>query len=80
MPEKILIGEIIKQKLKDNDRSMAWLAKKVNCDSSNFCKKLNNNHIDIDLLFRISEILQEDFFANYSKTLCGKIYHENRQI
>ena len=75
MTEKILIGEIIKQKLRDNDRSMAWLAKKVNCDSSNFCKKLNNNHIDIDLLFRISEILQEDFFADYSKKLNDRINH-----
>ena len=69
MSEKILIGAIIKQKLKENDRPMAWLAKKVNCDSSNFCKKLNSNNIEIDLLFRISEVLQEDFFAHYSEIL-----------
>jgi len=79
MSENIPIGEIIKQKLKANDRSMAWLAQKVNCDNSNFCKKLKNNNIDIDLLFRISEILQEDFFAHYSEILRGKIYHKHAQ-
>jgi len=77
MSEEISIGNLIKQKLKDNDRSMAWLAKKVNCDRSNFCKKLKNNHIDIDLLFRISKILQEDFFAGCSKILRGEIHHKN---
>ena len=77
MSEKVPIGEIIKQKLKENDRSMAWLAKKVNCDSSNFRKKLNNNNVEIDLLFCISEILQEDFFAGYSEMLQGKIYRKN---
>jgi len=80
MAKKILIGEIIKQKLKDTDRSMAWLAKKVNCDSSNFHKRLNSNHFDVDLLFRISEILQEDFFALYSERLRGKIYSNAKQI
>jgi plasmid maintenance system antidote protein VapI len=77
MSEKVPIGEIIKQKLKDNDRSVAWLAKKANCDRSNFSKKLNNNNIEIDLLLRISEILQEDFFTNYTEVLSGKIYHKN---
>jgi len=74
---KIPIGEIIKQSLKNNDRSMSWLAQKAGCDRSNFCKKLHNNTIEIDLLFRISEILQEDFFAYCSKMFCGKTYHED---
>ena len=78
MIEKIPIGGLIKQTLKANDRSIAWLAKKVNCDSSNFSKKLNSNNFDIDLLFRISEILHEDFFANYSEILQGKINHKER--
>lgn len=78
MSKKVPIGKIIKQKLKDNDRSVSWLAKKVNCDRSNFSKKLNNNNIEIDLLFSISEILQEDFFVNYTKLLSGKTDHKNR--
>jgi len=79
MIEKVPIGEIIKQKLKENDRSMAWLAQKVNCDSSNFCKKLNSNNIDVDLLFCISEILQEDFFAYYSGKLQDIIIFQSKR-
>jgi len=71
MSERIPIGELIKQNLKANDRSVAWLAQKVNCDRCNFRKKLKKNSIDVDLLFRISKILQEDFFAYYSKKLMG---------
>ena len=77
MSEKIPIGDLIVQKLKDNDRNISWLAQKVSCDRSNLYKRLINNNIEIDLLFRISEILQEDFFACYSEMLSGKIYHKN---
>ncbi len=61
---------------------MAWLAKKVNCDRSNFCKKLKNNNLETELLFRISEVLQEDFLSIIQKyyvvkftTKKGKISH-----
>ena len=69
METKIHIGEIIKQKLHDRDLPVAWLARQVNCNESNFNKKLKNNIIAIDLLFRISKVLREDFFALYSEQL-----------
>ena len=72
MYQEIPIGEIIKQKLTEHDRSISWLAKKVNLDSSNFLKKLNHNNIELELLFRISKILQEDFFAHCSQLFQGK--------
>ena len=55
------IGKLIKKKLKDNGCSVAWLAKQIDCDCSNFHKKLKDNNIGLSLLLRISEILQEDF-------------------
>ncbi|GHT33306.1 hypothetical protein FACS189434_07110 [Bacteroidia bacterium] len=69
----IPIGKLIKQKLADNDRSMAWLAKKVDCERSNFCKKLKRNDVSVDLLCRISKTLEEDFFCHCSKLLNGEI-------
>ena len=46
--------------------------------SQQFLQKIEKQqHREIDLLFRISEILQEDFFAGYSEMLCGKIHHKN---
>jgi hypothetical protein len=69
MHEEVHIGKLIRQKLDEKDRSMAWLARKVNCDSSNFCKLLARSHINTQLLFHISIVLEEDFFVYYSNVL-----------
>ncbi|GHT41714.1 hypothetical protein FACS189437_08960 [Bacteroidia bacterium] len=79
---EIHIGQRITQKLADKEQSIAWLAKKVNCDRSNFCKILKCKHIHSELLYRISIVLEEDFFALYSQKieeiLMGKINHNMR--
>ena len=72
MDNRISIGSIIKQKLKEKDLKIAWLARQVYCNESNFHKKLKNNSIDFDLLSRISMVLEEDFFAYYSEELTKK--------
>jgi hypothetical protein len=72
MNGKIHIGDIIKQKLKEKERSIAWLARQVFYDESNLHKKLKNNDIESSLLYHISEALREDFFAYYSKELNEK--------
>ena len=70
--EEIHIGNIIKQTLKEKDFKMAWLARKVNCEEGNFCKKLKNNVISKELLYNISDVLRVDFFAYYSDDLTKK--------
>ena len=69
MNENIAIGELILQKLKEQERSIAWLAKKVNCDRNNFRKLLKGNYITTPLLFRISAAMDIDFFSFYSEQL-----------
>jgi hypothetical protein len=69
MSEKIHIGKLIKQKLDENDRSISWLAKKVGCDRGNLFRALLQNEIQAGLLFRISIVLEADFFAYYSDKL-----------
>jgi plasmid maintenance system antidote protein VapI len=70
MHDEIHIGKIILQKLKDEERSITWLAKKVNCNDSNLGRMLRNSrHIHAELLFRISVVLKEDFFVYYSEKL-----------
>jgi plasmid maintenance system antidote protein VapI len=67
---KIDIGSLIFQKLKEKERSIAWLAKKTGCDDSNLGKMLKNKrYIYPDLLLKISIALDEDFFAHYSQKL-----------
>ncbi|MDR1198329.1 MAG: XRE family transcriptional regulator [Prevotellaceae bacterium] len=70
MHGEIHIGRLILQKLKEKERSITWLARKVNCDDSNLGRTLkNSHHIHSELLFRISLVLEEDFFAYYSEKL-----------
>ena len=63
------IGEIVKQKLEEKERSISWLAKKIPCDRSNLYKMLQKFHIPSNTLRRISKILDYDFFKYYSEDL-----------
>ncbi len=64
--EEMHIGKLIREKLNENGRSASWLASKVHCDRSTINKQLRKDYIDTDLLLRISEILDFDFFSCYS--------------
>ena len=59
-------GESVKRVLKEQERSEAWLARKVNCDPGNFNRILKKRSIDIDLLRRISIVLKFNFVAEYA--------------
>jgi len=64
------IGQLVLQKLKENDKTVVWLAKQIGCDDSNLGKTLRNSrYIYFDLLLRISVAMEEDFFAYYSQKL-----------
>jgi len=66
--KEIDIGSLIFQKMKEKERSIAWLAKKVDCDDSNLGKMLKGKrYIYPDLLLEISIALGEDFFTHYSQ-------------
>ena len=69
--QEINVGSVILEKLKENERTVSWLAKKIGCDESYLRKKLKNNQHDFycNFLLRISDILDEDFFVYYSQKL-----------
>ena len=69
MSEKIHIGTLIRSKLDENQRSIAWLAQKVHRDKSALAKMLKKYSMETKLLFDISHALQFDFFYCYSKNL-----------
>ena len=62
----INIGQAIKEELENQERSISWLAKKLNCHRSVVYRILNKNSIDTSILFNISIILHHDFFKAYS--------------
>lgn len=61
----IHIGQIIKQELHHQERSVTWFANKLYCDRTNVYKIFKRNSIDTELLLRISIILQYNFFHYY---------------
>ncbi|MDR2973053.1 MAG: XRE family transcriptional regulator [Bacteroidales bacterium] len=69
MNRVIHIGDIIREELAKDKRSITWLAGKVYHDRSSLCKLLKKPSIDTKLLLDISKAMKFDFFSCYSKLL-----------
>lgn len=63
------IGELIQERLKAEERSVAWFARKLSCSRANVYKIFRKEYIDTELLTRISRILDYDFFQYFSEHL-----------
>lgn len=66
---QIFIGKSIEYKLRNQERSVVWLARKLNCNRTNIYKIFNRSTIDTELLLRISNVLQRNFFEEYINRL-----------
>ena len=68
------IGILIKEELEKQERSVSWFARKLACDRSNVYRLFQKESIDthllarisLNLLARISLILNRDFFSELS--------------
>ncbi len=69
----IFIGTLIQKELKNQERTVSWLARKLDCDRTNVYNIFRRQDIDTELLMRISVILHRDFFAVFSKEAKRKI-------
>lgn len=69
----IHIGHLIEEELLRQERSAAWLAKKLYCDRTNIYKIFKRESIDTDLLLRISKALHYNFFQFYSSLLASEV-------
>ena len=66
---KLHIGSLIKAELERQERTVSWFARKLCCDRSNVYKLIKRSTIDTELLVRVSQILQYDFFEHYKNIL-----------
>lgn len=66
------IGILIKEELRRQGRSITWLATQLGYSRQNMYKLFCRKWIYTDLLLKISEIMDYDFFAHYSEYLKGK--------
>lgn len=66
---QIFIGKIIEDELRTQERSVVWLARKLDCNRTNVYKIFRRTSIDTDLLLKISNVLHCNFFEHYIKEL-----------
>jgi predicted transcriptional regulator len=63
--KEVHIGNRIKAVLKEQGRTTVWLAKQIPCTPNHLYKVYANASINTDLLKRISEILDYNFFGEF---------------
>lgn len=68
--EKLIhFGDLIKDRLFLQGRSIRWFALQMNCDRSNMYKLLARAHLDTNFILRSCKILKHDFFKDASNIL-----------
>ncbi len=59
-------GQLIKDTIHKQGRTVTWFAAQLCCTRPNVYKIFNKENVDVYLLWRISVILQHDFFKDLS--------------
>ena len=61
------IGRCIRDVMKSRNMSVTRLAKEIPCERTNVYNIFGRKEISTKLLWRISEVLEHNFFEDYSK-------------
>lgn len=67
------IGKLIEEKLHEQGRTVTWFASKLCCTRPNVYKIFQKESIDSLLLWRISCILQHNFFQPISHAMATRL-------
>lgn len=68
----IHIGQLIRHELDRQGRKMTWFAAQIHCDVSNAYKILKRKNIDVELLVRISQVLDHNFLVEVGHIMLQK--------
>ena len=61
------IGQRIKEELQQQERTVSWLARKLNCTRAAVYRIFDKNSIDTAQLASISQVLHHNFFEELSE-------------
>lgn len=56
------IGQALKERLKEDGKSVVWLARELGCHRTNIYNLFDKYSIDTQLLQRISTVMRHNFF------------------
>lgn len=65
----IHVGKMVKRELKAQGRTVVWLARTINMERSSIYKIFERNSLSVDLLIRISLVMNHDFFKDISEKI-----------
>lgn len=68
------IGQNIKEELERQERTVSWLARKLNCTRAAVYRIFEKNSIDTSLLLSISRILHRNFFLELSEEARDEVF------
>ncbi len=63
------IGILIKEELDRQERGVTWFARKLSCHRSNVYNIISRDNIDLELLVRISHVLNHNFLKDLSESV-----------
>lgn len=66
------VGQLIRQKLLEDGRTVTWFATQICCARTHVYKIFDKTDIDTGLLMRISRVLKHDFFKDFSREFSKK--------
>ncbi len=74
----INIGQSIREELARQERTVSWLAKKLNCTRAVVYRIMAKNSIDTAMLARISVVLGRNFFSELSAEIGRRLDGKER--
>ena len=58
------VGTMIQEELRNQGRTVNWLASQIYCEKSNIYKLFRRKSIDLEQLMRISDVLNHNFLRD----------------
>lgn len=74
------IGSIIQQKLKEQGKTVVWLASELGCHRTNVYNLFDKYSIDTQLLSRLCIIMHYNFFKLYEDEVNARIAEKTHKV
>ena len=76
----INIGQTIREELEHQERTISWLARKLNCNRAAVYRLMEKNSIDTHQLMLISGILHRNFFRELSDEIEKSLFDNDTDM
>ena len=74
--DPVHVGALIRIELDRQHQTVSWLAQQLRIQRPNCYRLLHASSLQTETLFRVSQVLRHDFFADYSAQLTQVLIHK----